>query len=983
MKTKKLAAMLITVSMVLGSMSGLVWADTETDSTEPSTEQVTEITDETSEETESSEETEAVEEIEVEEEEAEETEAPEEIDETIETEASDEDIAVEEEGDVYEAEDATTITVDNWGEFIDAITSNNYTVVELNDDIYAAPNTAPLIIQYSWSIEEINLGGHKIDFSTDSSGSFYFNLVAPKSLTIKNGEIVESCCPFGVVSVNAGGTVTLDGVRITDCQTNYGVVQVVMGTLNLNNTSITDNRSLNGYSGILCGTNAHINLDGDVDISNNHSSISTPNYHVDNLHFSHFGQANRITFGENFSNQSNICISGINPGTQLTSGWNRRNYYSVFSFTDDLDAVLDGNEVYTSSISYLSRSWNETSEEVVPSYVTIDEDTEFSHINADAFDPTVGISGTVYIYEDMVVANRIYVAKGKTLNIVIADGVTLTCNGGIGVHSYVDDNKVRITSSLYIYGQTDNDTGILIANAPEDINCAGIGGSTVGTTYYDGGEVYISGCTVRATGNNAAGIGGITSYIEETETRNIVHGTNFQKVEIYGGNVTAIGGGDYGDDIGTGMDGAKGSGTVSIYGGTVTLPHVNGYQIGVNNPQRITLAPNICVFNGYEYCDSSSRTSAFVVPVQYTIVISPCDHTNIAGENLYTDINDDTHTYHCPYCGTDQVQSHTYDNGLCICGCSSETSGYFVGHALQLSGQIGLQFFVNLPSEANPDNYRVSFEGDTTEYRLEPSSKTTFGAYCVQLNINPIQMADHFTPVLHLVDSEDPIERGRCYCAMDYVTWARSATTIVQPSELKILEALADYGFYSQIYLSRIDGWSIGIEHEAINLGRTPSGYLIDDYKGYTAPYAAIVNDNISDWCTSVSMSVRFGDQLMIRAVFMPKAGEDFTVSDFTVTGVSNISVTQRQDGAFVVTIRNPISAMNIIDTSGQTPAVPTALYNFQVEHEGETGVLTVSPLSYAYAVLNNSSSNTDCQKLVCALYAYASACNDYTPQGT
>lgn len=604
-----------------------------------------------------------------------------------------------------------------------------------------------------------------------------------------------------------------------------------------------------------------------------------------------------------------------------------------------------------------------------------------SHINSYAFDPANGISGTIYIYEDRVVPDRIYVASGETLNIVIADGVTLTCNGGIGVHT---------GSTLRVFGQTENDEGTLICTAPA--NCAGIGGSTVVTTegttvsaeHYGCGSVYISGCNVSATGNLSAGIGGISFVDEETSSP---EGTDFECVTILGGYVTAIGGGANGDNIGTGKPGKKGSGFVYIYGGTVILPYEGGsYHIGVSRDENLIIHSSLSVFNGTDYSLADQRMSDCLTFSELTLEISPCIHFNItspAGETLYTDINENTHTYHCPYCGTDQVQSHSFDNGLCICGRGSETSGYFVGHALQLSGQIGLQFFVNLPSEANPDNYRVSFEGDTTDYRLEPSSKTTFGAYCVQLNINPIQMADHFTPVLHLVDSEEPIERGRSYCAMDYVTWARSATTIVQPSELRILEALADYGFYSQIYLSRIDGWSIGIEHEAINLGRTPSGYLIDDYKGYTAPYAARVNNNISDWCTSVSMSVRFGDQLMIRAVFMPKAGEDFTVSDFTVTGVSNISVTQRQDGAFVVTIRNPISAMNIIDTSGQTPAVPTALYNFQVEHEGETGELTVSPLSYAYAVLNNSSSNTDCQKLVCALYAYASACNYYTPQGT
>ena len=128
-------------------------------------------------------------------------------------------------------------------------------------------------------------------------------------------------------------------------------------------------------------------------------------------------------------------------------------------------------------------------------------------------------------------------------HIILCDGATLTCTGGI----LVED--AHNSAQLFIYGQT-NDTGKLIVT-----NCywyaAGIGSSG----YQDCGEINIHGGNLDITGGkSAAGIGGGTHRASGT-------------TKIYGGKVKAQGG-DRGAGIGGGSTG--GCGTFHLYGGEVT-----------------------------------------------------------------------------------------------------------------------------------------------------------------------------------------------------------------------------------------------------------------------------------------------------------------------------------------------------------------------------------------------------------------------------
>ena len=183
-----------------------------------------------------------------------------------------------------------------------------------------------------------------------------------------------------------------------------------------------------------------------------------------------------------------------------------------------------------------------------------------------------------------------YVVTGKvttatlkvngTANLILADGATLTANGGICV---IDDNALNV----YAQSSDTNRMGKLIATAPQ--YGAGIGGGSGQT----GGKIAIHGGDVTATGGfAAAGIGGgcygaggkcVIYDGKVTATggnEGAGIGGGYQRtggeITIYGGCVTALAsGGSYASGAGIGggsayqNEGCPG-GTITIYGGTVT-----------------------------------------------------------------------------------------------------------------------------------------------------------------------------------------------------------------------------------------------------------------------------------------------------------------------------------------------------------------------------------------------------------------------------
>lgn len=295
----------------------------------------------------------------------------------------------------------------------------------------------------------------------------------------------------------------------------------------------------------------------------------------------------------------------------------------------------------------------------------------------------------------------------------------------------------------------------------------------------------------------------------------------------------------------------------------------------------------------------------------------------------------------------------------------STTAISFRGHAMQLSGQIGLQYVVELPANTDASQYYIAFTDEhgrtyTSDDLHEYS--TTPNYYYAQVNISSILMAENITPKLYLrnAEGEDSVVLvGTPYSARDYINWglANLSTT---SREYKIIKALADYGHYSQPYLSRINGWANDGSVYSQMITYCTDGFEYNDVASAIPENQRIhVNSLSGSGFNAVTYSLRFGDTISLR-VFLK--ADDITAIDnslFTFTGGRTPVI--GRDGDRVTITFNEIPA--------------TALTNIYTISYNGNSLVSVSPMSYVYGMLTSTETQDDGRDLVCALYYYAQAC--------
>ena len=218
-------------------------------------------------------------------------------------------------------------------------------------------------------------------------------------------------------------------------------------------------------------------------------------------------------------------------------------YEAYEALTEDEQALLTGTEVFESLFHFFNGMVNLLAENGV-SYL----DENGSKQTAD--NVTVVESSTTawndgwYVVNGVVTIGSRVTVSGE-VHLILADGASLTVNGGINV---AKDN------SFSVYAQSvGENTGRLTANSGGwDAGIGGGNGKAAGTITIHGGEVTANGS------NGGAGIGGGSGAGFDTSGGTIT---------IHGGSVTATGG-DSGAGIGGGYTGS--GGTISIHGGNVT-----------------------------------------------------------------------------------------------------------------------------------------------------------------------------------------------------------------------------------------------------------------------------------------------------------------------------------------------------------------------------------------------------------------------------
>ncbi|MBR2520727.1 MAG: hypothetical protein IKE62_00915 [Oscillospiraceae bacterium] len=142
----------------------------------------------------------------------------------------------------------------------------------------------------------------------------------------------------------------------------------------------------------------------------------------------------------------------------------------------------------------------------------------------------------------------------------------------------------------------------------------------------------------------------------------------------------------------------------------------------------------------------------------------------------------------------------------------------FEKHSLVLSGEIGVNFFMKLPGDA--DDYTESFVRFTVgeksiDCAFDPQftdvSGTLYGFTCY---VNSVQMAD----IIHAEFNWDGGAVEQDYSVAQYVEEYRKVSGEYDETVGALVEAMADYGHFAQIFLAEANGWTVGVEHAAMKV---------------------------------------------------------------------------------------------------------------------------------------------------------------------
>ena len=410
-----------------------------------------------------------------------------------------------------------------------------------------------------WSTQYVAMNRCLVDGNNSAS--------AGGGICIKNGSM-DFCDSFVTDNTSADGggiyvgsaSAVVNAIGTSDISNNVskehgggGVTNY--GTLNADGSlTVTGNQAKSNGGGIW--NKGTFSVNGHICVDTNKSDTRSNN----NLYLYN---GTVITVAGPIDSDSKIVVSGDKMPGIFTSGWSAKNPsgdLDVIGFEKNAVPVLDGGELGV-GCTYMARTLNPATKEV--------EETEQKAPEClKAFPSRVSEGGWFAVMDGTQTAGRITVPNGKTVNLVLMDGVDIRLDG----------IYVAAGGTLNIYGQKE-DTGKLICQGGK--YQAGIGGNDE-TAH---GTINIYGGTVAATGGDyGAGIGmgdesegtcgNITVYGGMVEARGGTDAAGIgggnegrgAKINIYGGSVHAYGG-KYGAGIGAGDD--RGLDCVRIYGGSV------------------------------------------------------------------------------------------------------------------------------------------------------------------------------------------------------------------------------------------------------------------------------------------------------------------------------------------------------------------------------------------------------------------------------
>ena len=309
-----------------------------------------------------------------------------------------------------------------------------------------------------------------------------------------------------------------------------------------------------------------------------------------------------------------------------------------------------------------------------------------------------------------------------------------------------------------------------------------------------------------------------------------------------------------------------------------------------------------------------------------------------------------------------------------ITAAFKEAKPVFTTHSLILGGELGLNFFMDLPTFEGADyseSYMSFTVNDKTQQDVFDPDDTDLGGngyYGFTCNLNALQMADEITADFHYRVNGEEQTVSQIYTAEAYLNALVSNDEI--SDEVKALaRSLLDYGYYSQAFLSGIENRTVDADHVRMTTHFTESysGEQIADILDELADQTFLRDRNRNIRTASCSLVL---DSATSIYLYLDPA-EDYSGEISAVVDGAPVPVSSEADGRYLIVIPE-ISADQLGDT--HRVVVTTA--------GADPMTVQVSALSYVKACLEDAASGSDMVDAMTALYYYYKAASELKQTG-
>ena len=290
----------------------------------------------------------------------------------------------------------------------------------------------------------------------------------------------------------------------------------------------------------------------------------------------------------------------------------------------------------------------------------------------------------------------------------------------------------------------------------------------------------------------------------------------------------------------------------------------------------------------------------------------------------------------------------------------------FATHSLVLGGELGLNFFLDLPVFDGAD-YSDSYmdftvNGKTVQNPFDPSDIDLGGSGCYGFtcSLNALQLADEITAVYHYRVNGTEQTVSEVYTAETYLQALIDSGEI--SDEVKTFaRSLLDYGHHAQAFLSKLEDRTVYTAHAPVSTYFTESyseEQVADILKALAdQEFLRGRNRNIR----SASCSLILDSVTSVYLYLTP--AEDYSGAVSALLDEVSVPVTQEADGRYLVVIP-AISADRLGD-----------MHHIEILTDGaDPMTVQLSALSYVKACLESEASSGEMVNAMAALYHYYKA---------